>query len=478
MATIPHRTRYEVLAHYVRECIDQGTWQPGDRLPSVRQMAELRRVSVTTVLEAYRRLEDWGLITARPQSGYYVQSPPTACCAPPASTAPAERTSVVGRSALIQSLLEEAQRGTRMPFGAAVADPAFLPHLLLARMQGRILREQPAAAQRYIFPPGHEGLRHQIARRLGMAGYAASGGEVIITAGCTEAIHVCLGAVLRPGDTVAIESPAYYAMLEWLEIHGVHALPIRTHPETGMDMDALEDVLRQGLVQAIFAVPSFSNPLGACMPPEAKRRLAQLAARHETPVIEDDIYGELAFARERPPLVKSFDQHGWVMTCGSFSKVLSAGFRIGWTAPGRFYSEVLRRKRVSSMACATPEQLTLAEYLEHGGYDRHLRRLRRTLQDNAQRFIRHVAEAFPEGARIARPQGGFLLWVEMPDNLDTAALKRAALRHGISIAPGALFALDDRYNHCLRLNTGVPWSENAAAALHTLGALAKEQLRG
>ena len=478
MTTAHHRTRYEMLAQYVRDCIDQGTWQPGERLPSVRQMAELRGVSVTTVLEGYRRLEDWGLIVARPQSGYYVQSPPTAACETPEAGAPAKRTSVVGRSALIQSLLDEAQEGTRMPFGAAMVDSSFLPQPLLARTMGRILRERPAEAQRYAFAPGLAALRHQIARRLGIAGYPASGDEVIVTTGCTEAISVCLDAVVKPGDTVAIESPAYYSVLEWLEIHGVHALPVLTHPETGMDMDALEEVLRQGNVHAVFVVPSFSNPLGACMPPEAKRRLAHLALRYETPVIEDDIYGELAFARERPPLAKSFDEHGWVMACGSFSKVLSAGFRIGWVAPGRFYGEVLRRKRVTSLGCSTPEQLTLAEYLEHGGYDRHLRRLRRTLHDNAQRFIKHVADAFPEGTRIARPQGGFLLWVELPRELNATELKRAALRHGISIGPGELFALDDRYNHCLRLNTGVPWSENTAAALHTLGALAKEQARG
>jgi DNA-binding transcriptional MocR family regulator len=192
-------------------------------------------------------------------------------------------------------------------------------------------------------------------------------------------------------------------------------------------------------------------------------------------VVEDDIYGELAFARERTPLVKGFDTSGWVMSCSSFSKELSAGFRIGWALPGCWYEEVLRRKRVSSLASSTAAQWTLAAYLEHGGYDRHLRRLRRTLHDNTQRVIRHVTEAFPEGTRVARPQGGFLLWVELPRTYDATVLKQAALRHGISIGPGALFGLDDRYDHCLRLNTGVPWSERMAAAIHTLGALAKEQ---
>ncbi len=478
MATLSHRTRYEALAHYVRDCIDQGTFQPGERLPSVRQMAELRQVSVTTVLEGYRRLEDWGLIVARPQSGYYVQSPPTAQCEVPRVVEPHPRTKVVGRSALIRDLLEEAQTGAQVPLGAAVLHPDLLPQRMLARMQSKVLREKPAVALSYSFPPGHEGLRHQIARRLAMAGCAASADDIIITSGCTEALCISLGAVVRRGDTVAIESPAYYALLEWLEVNGVHAHPVETHPDTGMNLDALERVLKSGSVQAVFVVPSFSNPLGSCMPPEAKLRLARLAIRYKTPVIEDDIYGELAFTRERPPLVKGYDDEGWVMSCGSFSKVLSSGLRIGWAVPGRWYQEVLRRKRVTTMASDTAAQWALAEYLEHGGYDRHLRRLRRTLHDNTQRFIKHVFDAFPEGTRVTRPSGGFLLWIELPAGYNTTRLKEAASRHGISIGPGALFGLDGRYDHCLRLNTGVPWSERLAAAVHTLGALAKEQGEG
>ncbi len=474
MATSNPPTRYEALAHYVRDCIEQGTFQAGERLPSVRQMAELRQVSVTTVLEGYRRLEDWGLIVARPQSGYYVQSPPSAERDVPRIMEPHPRTVVMGRSALIRDLLQEAQTGAQVPLGAAVLHPDLLPQRMLARMQARVLREDPAVALSYSFPPGHEGLRHQIARRLAMAGCVATADDIIITSGCTEAISISLGAVVRPGDTVAIESPAYYAMLEWLEVNEVHAHPVQTHPDTGMDLDALEEVLQSGTVQAVFVVPSYSNPLGACMPPKAKERLARLAAQYETPVVEDDIYGELAFARERPPLVKGYDADGWVMNCGSFSKVLSSGLRIGWAVPGRWYQEVLRRKRISTMASDTAAQWTLAEYLEHGGYDRHLRRLRRTLHDNTQRFIRHVFDAFPEGTRVTRPSGGFLLWVELPHGHDATELKAVASRHGISIGPGALFGLDDRYDHCLRLNTGVPWSERMAAAVHTLGALAKE----
>ena len=217
MTTSTHRTRYEALAQYVRDRIEQGAFQPGERLPSVRQMAELRQVSVTTVLEGYRRLEDWGLIAARPQSGYYVQSPPTAQCEVPRVMEPHPRTKVVGRSALIRDLLQEAQTGAQVPLGAAVLHPELLPQRMLARMQSKVLREKPAVALSYSFPPGHEGLRHQIARRLAMAGCAASADDIIITSGCTEALCISLGAVVRRGETVAIESPAYYALLEWLD---------------------------------------------------------------------------------------------------------------------------------------------------------------------------------------------------------------------------------------------------------------------
>lgn len=467
-------TRYEALAVDIQGMIDNGTLPQGTRLPSVREMSRKRGLSVTTVLEAYRRLESAGLVVARPQSGYYVQGP-AAKCTPPAPSQPPAKASEVGRSALIQGLLSEVTADVRVHLGAAVVDGAFLPQTHLSRIMGRLIRSD-FDAQGYCFPPGHEGLRRQVARRLSEAGAPTRAEDVIVTNGCTEACNLCLQAVLSPGDTVAIESPAYYGCLEWIELHGLRARELPTDPHTGMDVDAADAVMRAGEVQAVLVTPNFQNPTGARMPDEAKARLAGLAARYEIPVVEDDIYGELAFNGTRPAMVRNFDTTGWVLTCSSYSKTLAPGFRVGFVTPGRFYDEVLHRKRISSLASATPEQMALATYLEQGGYDRHLRRLRRALQDNMNRFLRHATEAFPAGTRMTQPEGGFILWVELSRELDALALKRAALQRGISIAPGHLFAPGDHFSHCFRLNTAVPWSEVTVGAVHTLGALIHEQM--
>lgn len=464
--------RYELLANDIHQMIESDTVAAGTRLPSVREMSRKRGLSVTTVLEAYRRLENAGLIEARPQSGYYVQRKASPCT-PPDISRPSQTPTEVGRSALIQELLQEAGEGIRYPFGAAVVDGDFLPQKTLSGILARIVRND-FSSQDYLFPPGHEGLRRQIARRLSEAGAHAMTEDIIIANGCTEACNLCLQAILEPGDTVAIESPAYYGCLEWIELHGLRAHQMPTDPATGIDVDAVERAMRQGSIQAVLVTPNFQNPTGARMPDAAKEKLARLARSYRIPVVEDDVYGELAFNGSRPTLVRNFARDGWVLTCGSYSKSLAPGLRVGWVAPGRFYPEVLQRKRISSMASPTLAQMALAEYLEAGGYDRHLRRLRRELHGNMDRFTRHLVEALPGGARITHPEGGFILWVEMPEGFDALELKRAALERGISIAPGHLFAPDDRYAHCFRLNTAIPWNEATAGAIHTLGTLARE----
>jgi DNA-binding transcriptional MocR family regulator len=275
-----------MLAHDIQQMITTGTLGPGAKLPSVREMSRKRSVSVTTVLEAYRRLEDAGLIHARPQSGYYVQRPAVPC-EPPAVSKPPNTAMEVGRTALIQALLAEAH-DVRVPLGAAVVDGEFLPQTNLSRMMARIVRAD-FEAQEYVFPPGHAGLRRQIARRLSEAGAPTRAEEVVTTTGCTEACNLCLHALLKPGDTVAIESPAYYGCLEWIELHGLRARQMPTDPVTGINVEALERVMKEGSVQAVLVTPSFQNPTGARMPDPAKEALAKMAARYEIPVIEDDV---------------------------------------------------------------------------------------------------------------------------------------------------------------------------------------------
>jgi DNA-binding transcriptional MocR family regulator len=301
--------------------------------------------------------------------------------------------------------------------------------------------------------------------------------ELVITNGAMEALNLCLQAVTQPGDVVVVESPTFYAALQALERLHLKAVEVATDPREGVDLDALAALLERQPVAACWFMPSFQNPLGALMPPERKQALVALLARHQVPLIEDDVYGELHAGARRPPPAKAFDREGGVLHCSSFSKCLAPGYRVGWAAAGRFAPAVERLKMSSSLATAIPPQLALVDYLGQGGYDRHLRRLREALATQQQRALRLVERHFPVGTRVTRPLGGYFLWLELPPSVDALALHHRAMAHHISTAPGVLFSADHRFTHHLRLNVGHPGDARFDAALRRLGELAHEGLR-
>jgi DNA-binding transcriptional MocR family regulator len=464
-------TLYERVAERIQTLIQSGTLQPGERVPSVRKLSAQFAVSVSTVLEAYRLLEDRALIEARPQSGHFVRrsrTPPA-----PLKTTSGSDPAELELKDLVVRFVTDAGRPDLVPLGAAVASPAFLPTERLNRILAREVRRDPRCSQSYDLLAGHEELRVQIARRMLDAGCALSPDEVVTCCGAQEALQLCLRAVTRPGDTVAVESPTYYGLLEALESLHLRALEVGTDPHDGLCLDELRRALGRTPVAACVFTPTVGNPLGHSMPVEAKRELVALLAEADVPLIEDDVFGDLWFGAQRPEAAKAFDSTGQVLFCSSFSKTLAPGYRIGWTAPGRYRSAVQRVKFCSSVATATPTQMAIASYLKGSGFDRHLRRLRRTYRDLVQRMTAAVAEYFPEGTRISRPRGGHVLWVELPEGADGTRLHRAALGSGISIAPGSMFSATQRYRNFVRLNCAVVWSPRVVEALRTLGALVR-----
>jgi DNA-binding transcriptional MocR family regulator len=468
-------TLYEEVADRVQAMIEEGTLRPGDRIPSVRRLHGQWSVSISTVLEAYRLLEDRGLIEARPRSGYFVRTSPLRLVEEPTASDPPPGPQQV-RTDLVMRLHAEINEPDVVRLGAAAPDMDLLPGRVLARKVTQVMRRHPHASHTYMAGPGDEGLRRQIARRMVDAGCAVGPGDVVVTSGAQEALFLSLRAVTEPGDMVAVESPCYFGLLEIIETLHLRALELRTHPRDGLDLDTLEDALRDGGVAACAVVASHSNPLGSCMDDDRKRRLAELAAHYRVPVIEDDIYGDLSFEGSRPRALKAFDRDGWVLYCSSFSKTISPGMRIGWSVAGPWRQEVMLLKNLTSIAAPSVSQLAIAAYLADGGHDRHLRLLRRTYRENLARAIDAIGRHFPAGTRATRPTGGQLLWVEMPREVSAVQLYEDVRPHRISVAPGVLFSAAGRYAHCLRLNLGLAYDERVDAALRTLGRLAKAQL--
>lgn len=462
---------YEKLAGEVAGMIAAGVLAHGDRLPSVRRLAQERRLSVSTVVQALRQLEDRGLVEARPQSGYYVRSPRFRGAEPLLRSTP-EMPIAVDISQRLVRVLRSGTRPGVAPLAAALPASELLPVAALHRLYAGVARRHPdlLCSDSYIKMDDPLLVRQLVKRSLAWGGPLAAE-EFVITNSCTEALGLCLRAVTKPGDTVAVESPAYYLMLQLLETLGLRALEIPTDPRTGLSVEALDLASRQGGVAACLLVSNGSNPLGCVMPDERKRQLAKLAAARNMAIIEDDIYGDLHLGEGRPWPVKAFDTSGNVMLCSSFSKSLSPSLRIGFVAAGHRRAAVGLQKTITSGASNPMTQRVLAEYLDSGAYERHLRMLRRAYARQVEAMKAAVGRYFPQDTRIAQPQGGFVLWVELPEAIDTTALYDQAIGAGLAYVPGELFSASGMYRNCLRLNCGNPHAPAIEDAVRRLGAL-------
>ena len=466
--------RYQALAADLAASIERGLLKPGDRLPSVRQASRDRRVSPATVFEAYYLLEARGLVRSRARSGYYVSAaPPRLPPEPVLGSTPDGPARPVAVSEMVFDILAASMSRQAVPLGSAFPDPRLFP---LARL-GRAM----AAAATQLDPwdtvenltPGSLPLRRQIALRYLADGVRMDPDEMVVCNGALEALNLSLAATCQPGDAVVVESPCFYACLQALEAHGLHALEVATDPREGIDLAALETAITRHRPKAVWVMTNFQNPLGSAMGPEKKRALVELVTRHALPLIEDDVYAELHFGTRRPASCKSFDAQGWVLHCSSFSKTLAPGYRIGWVAPGRFLREVAQKKLAASLATCVPAQQGIARYLERGSYERHLRGLRATLEERRDAYLDAVQRGFPDGTRVSRPAGGYFLWVELPPGSDALELRRRAMAQGISLAPGPMFSASLGFRHCLRLNAGHALDARMAAALRTVGELAR-----
>jgi DNA-binding transcriptional MocR family regulator len=444
-------TLYAGVADWIISCLDRGIYKVGDRVPSIRSLSTTLQVSINTVREAYDLLERRRYVECRPQSGYFVLKAP-----PP---------SIPERNVGIQSLNprevvfcricgEISGRGGSVAANLAVAmpDTALLPVKRLGAMIADAMRVTGPRVLEYCMTPGYGPLREQLARLSVAAGARLSPDEIVVTNGCCEALYLALMATCRPGDAVAVESPLYFNLFQMLKELDVRVLEIPSSPRDGINLDVLRFAMANHRIAACVVIPTFSNPTGACLPEARKRELVGMTAEAGIPLIEDDVHGELCHSGSRPPSCKSFDQSDNVLYCSSLTKTLGGGLRLGWIAPGRYRQRVERMKSLMNVGNATLEQMAVSRYLAEGHYERHLRSLRVALAERVEAMRDLVAESFPEGTRAARPLGGFLLWVEMPEAVDACALYDLCIRESIVFPPGVLFTASGGFGNFLRLN--------------------------
>lgn len=465
--------RYKQLAGDIEGRIRRGDLRPGEKLPSLRVLRGKLGLSLNTVYQAYVELETMGLVVARPKSGFFVRNarvlkgkaPRFARSAPPPRKVRlADITNTVVANALDPGLV---------PFGASILMPEMVPGKHLARIIRRLSVGDAAAMLHYAPTEGLAPLRRRIAGRMVGMAPAVQEHHVTITNGCTEAVALALLATTRRGDVVAVESPTHFGFLQLLRELGRLVLELPTDPRHGLVTRGLPDLLCKHRVRAGLVMPNFHNPMGTLMSKRRKMALVNIFSEAGIPLIEDDIYAEMYFGTNRPRLLKHWDRHDTVITCSSFTKVLAPGFRVGWVvAGGKAANRIRRLKGGLSLSTPTLQQLALAQFLDGGALDRHLRLLRAAVHREMTAMAVAVKRAFPEDSRLIMPKGGNMLWVELPPGVDGIRLYQEAMKNGISIVPGAAFTATDRFGNYIRLSCTTPFSGRMAAAVETLGELA------
>lgn len=466
--------KYIDVSDRIEKLIENGVLKVGDKLLSVRALSKEQGISLSTAFQSYYHLESKGLIEARPQSGYYVKFSREHILDLPKASEPPDDAVPVSVDEMISSVYHDLNSEKLIHFSLGVPSIDLLPAAKLTKSVTQAIRESKTSCMQYEHIQGNVSLRRQIARQAFNWGGTPSEDEIVVTAGCVEALSLCIKATTKPGDAVAIESPTYFAIFQVMESHGLKVVEIPTDPVTGIDLNYLEQAIPRFDIKACLFVNNFNNPLGSCMPDENKKQLVDMLAKKEIPLIEDDIYGEMYFGKNRPKTCKSYDKKGLVLHCSSFSKSLAPGHRIGWTIPGRYKEKVIRLKRMHTVSTNTLSQAAIAHFLSNGRYELHLRHLRKALHTQSLRYIQAISEYFPDDTKMTRPQGGFALWIELNKKINTYKLHKRALKHNIGIAPGQIFSSQARFENCLRLSYGEPWSPRIEEGIKTLGRLAKE----
>ncbi|MGO2010093.1 MAG: PLP-dependent aminotransferase family protein [Vreelandella alkaliphila] len=468
-------TRYEEVACILRERIEHGIYRVGDRLPSIRAVCQELDVSISTAQEAYRQLMDVSLIESRPKSGYFVL-PSRVPAVLPSVSRPAQCPLDVSQWDQVLELVATERDDSRLLLGRGVPNLAYETLKPLSKILAGLHRKNDLNGFNYDKLSGSPELRQQVARLAIASGCLLHPDDIMVTTGCQEALSIALRTLTQPGDVVAVDSPSFYGTMHILKANGLKALEIPTDPQTGISLEALEMALEQWPIRAIQVTPTYNNPLGYTMSEARKQALFQLAQRFDVAIIEDDIYGDLAYAHPRPLTVKSFDDDGRVLLCSGFSKTVGPGLRVGWLAPGRYRDKALHMKYVSTGASATLPQLAVAEFVAKGHYERHLRYVTRQYQRQRDIMINWVQRYFPEGAGISYPQGSFLLWVELPAAVDCVRLNERLAQRAIHVAPGSLFSASGKFRQCLRLNYAFTLTPAIEDAVRTVGELATEMV--
>lgn len=471
--------QYQLMAQQLRQKIQVGEIAAGQRLPSLRQFAEQQNISLNTAKSCYEMLEAQGLIYVKAKSGYFVQRPSALSnCAIHAPKHPDFKSEMreVSNLALQIEIHEAAINSKLIHLGSIQLSPNLVPAKALSRSIQRALKYSKPEDFLYSDRQGHIRLREALSAHWAEDGFHIAPELIYISNGCMPTLAVMIQSLTEEGDGVIVPTPNYNGQLQMLALLKRKIVEIPANTD-GFDLVRLEHAMQQSGAKVCLLTANFQNPLGFCLSNTEKEKIAQLAAKYQCYVIEDDIYAECSFSVQRPLPIQYWDQQGYVIYCGSVSKSLSPSYRVGWFCLPTRLKPMHAKIILRNVSVNTPLQLGLADFIFSREYRQHLTALRPKLQQQVQQYREFIAQAF-QGIdfRLNHPQGNYALWLQFPDQIDSLALYYFAADQGINLVPGILFGEDSRYNNCIRLNAGHELSEEVQQAIQLLADWVRSEL--
>jgi 2-aminoadipate transaminase len=487
-----HVPLYIQLRDQLRSLVHAGDLRPGDRIPASRELATMLGVHRTTVANAYAELESEGLIQGHVGRGTFIRGNGNGLkITPPAPAV------LNGHNGIRWELLFADERGdetlSRLTAAApedalsfVMARPAdeFFPVDELINCVNAVLRREASEVLTLGPSDGYAPLKEALLELLRRENIPAKDENLLITGGCQQSLDLISKAFVRPGDSVILENPTYPGAVTIF--NGARArclaVPVRTHAEPGsalgVDVEALEATLAANRVKLIVLTPDFQNPTGTSMPLASRRKVLELAARHQVPIVEDHIYARLHAHEERVPSLKQLDRSNLVIHIDSFAKVAFPGLRVGWiVAPAAAIERLRVVKQSTDLHTDQLAQSLLAEFIRRGLFIKHVAKMRKIYASRLLALDEALRKHMPPDTRWTRPEGGMCLWLELPPGFDASELLIHVKERGVLFAPGRYFYVQGPLPNTLRLGFAGLNEKQIARGVQTLAELLKIEMR-
>lgn len=462
----------------IRHQIDADVLRAGSRVPSVREMSERTGFSAVTIHHAYVELEAEGILFAKPRSGFYVAERIRKLSefSTEESDLDTGQQSAESAGLAFYKISMEWQKRNLAPLGLMNVSEDLFPHKELGTHYLKEIRRTISRPPAIASSNGEKRLREAITRRATLRGMSFQPSNVIVTRSARYALNLCLEATTKPGDLVLVETPSYPPLFAALGRRQLQVIEIYSHPSYGIDPDQFDYLMDKNDIRVCAMMPMHHFPTGVSYSEETLRRILAKAVQKNTPIIENDAYGELSYGESRRRTLFHLDEHNIVLQFGTFLEYLGSRFGFGWILSRAMHDRLSELHFLNDPAVGTDSlQGALAEFMQKRSYDRHMRFLRDTLNSRMQRGISLISEHFPQECAVSRADGGFMCWIRAPRGFDAMAATSVATKAGVSYAPGPLFSMTNSFKNFLALNLSFEWTPSLTEKLILLADLVSQK---